>query len=70
MVPLFSSVMWMLLGLVLWVVSSVLLDSSLIDLVSSVNNNNLKHKTKSYQPKLEFLKTQKFINLKQRCNKK
>ena len=22
------------------------------------NNNNLKHKTKSYQPKLEFLKTQ------------
>ena len=34
------------------------------------NNNNLKHKTKSYQPKLEFLKTQKFINLKWRCNKK
>ena len=23
------------------------------------NNNNLKHKTKSYQPKLEFQKTQK-----------
>ena len=34
------------------------------------NNNNLKHKTKLYQPKLEFLKTQKPINLKQRCNKK
>ena len=30
------------------------------------NNNNLKHKIKSYQPKLEFLKTQKFINLKRR----
>ena len=28
------------------------------------NNNNLKHKNKSYQPKLEFFKTQKFINLK------
>ena len=34
------------------------------------NNDNLKHKTKLYQPKLEFLKTQKFINLKQRCSKK
>ena len=34
------------------------------------NNNNSKHKTKSYQPKLEFLKAQKFINLKRRCNKK
>ena len=34
------------------------------------NNNNLKHKIKSYQPKLEFLKTQNFINLKRRCNKK
>ena len=33
------------------------------------NNNNLKHKIKSYQPKLEFLKTQNFINLKRRCNK-
>ena len=30
-------VMWMLLGLILGVVSSVLLDSSLIDLVSPVN---------------------------------
>ena len=37
MVPLFSSVMWMLLGLVLGVVSSVLLDSSLIDLVNPVS---------------------------------
>ena len=34
------------------------------------NNNSLKHKIKSYQPKLEFLKSQKFINLKQRYNKK
>ena len=34
------------------------------------NNNNLKYKSKSYQLKLEFLKTQKFINLKRRCNKK
>ena len=34
------------------------------------NNNNLKYKTKLIQPKLEFLKTQKFINLKRRCNKK
>ena len=37
MVPLFSSVMWMLLGLVLGVVSSVLLDSTLIDLVNPVS---------------------------------
>ena len=34
------------------------------------NYNNFKHKNKSYQPKLEFLKTQKIINLKRRCNKK
>ena len=34
------------------------------------NNNNIKYKTKLYQPKLEFLKTQKFIKLKRRCNKK
>ena len=34
------------------------------------NYNNLKHKTKSYQPKLEFLKTQIFIKLKRRCNEK
>ena len=37
MVPLFSSVMWMLLGLVLGVLSFVLLDLSLIDLVSPVS---------------------------------
>ena len=28
-----------------------------------------KHKTKSYQHKVEFQKIQKFINLKQRCKK-
>ena len=37
MVPLFSPMMWMLLGLALGVVSSVLLDSSLIDLVSPIS---------------------------------
>ena len=31
--------------------------------------NNNKKKGKSHKPKLEFLKTQKFINLKQRCKK-
>ena len=36
MVPLFSSVMWMLFGLVLGVASSVLLDLSLIDFVNPV----------------------------------
>ena len=44
MVPLFSSVMWMLLGLVLGVVLSVLLDSSLfvkqIKNRGRQNNNN------------------------------
>ena len=39
MAPLFSSVMRMLLGLVLGVISSVLLDSSLIDLASLVIDN-------------------------------
>ena len=37
MVPLFSSMMWMLLVLVLRVVSFVLLDSSLIDLINPVS---------------------------------
>ena len=33
-------------------------------------NNNKKKKVNLINPKLEFLKTQKFINLEQRCKKK
>ena len=33
------------------------------------NNKKKKKEVKSHKPKLEFLKTQKFINLKQRCKK-
>ena len=30
----------------------------------NIKDNNLKHKTKLHQPKVEFQLTQKFINLK------
>ena len=34
-----------------------------------MKDNNLKHKTKLHQPKVKFQLTQKFINLKNWCNK-
>ena len=42
----------------------------IIQVILYIKDNNLKHKTKLYQPKVEFYLTQKFINLKNWCNKK
>ena len=36
----------------------------IIQVILYIKDNNLKHKTKLYQPKVEFYLTQKFINLK------